>query len=253
MGRGALAPASPISAAKLYRYPAQSHEFPACHALTTAHMEDSRGQPSEHQDGKTPDPQEQSGYKLGRRPIEVAIVSQVPIPPNADNEPCQKCQEKTPRWKKLLEFIAVGLAVMVAAIYGGQLLVMKRTLDEMKGSGSNATQQANQVISNLNWLAQSMDGTLKQSQRALDASIQTSRLDQRAWLSSQIATPLFEEGKPMLVINEFSNTGKTPALGVQTCQVLEAVEYARKEINLRCGGRAQAPGLSIIRAAFGTN
>ncbi len=78
----------------------------------------------------------------------------------------------------VLAIIGIG----ALCIYGGQLGVMRGTLDEMKRGGVAATDQAWQAIGNINWLARTMDGSLQQAQRALDASIEISRTDQRAWV-----------------------------------------------------------------------
>lgn len=66
-------------------------------------------------------------------PTQVAIVSQVPPTPHTESKAGDGT--KTPRWKIVLEFFALFLAVVVAGIYGGQLWVMNRQLGEMKSSG----------------------------------------------------------------------------------------------------------------------
>jgi len=48
----------------------------------------------------------------------------------------------------------------------------------MKRSGSVATDQAWRAIGNLNWIARTMDGTLAQAERGLNASIEMTRNDQ---------------------------------------------------------------------------
>lgn len=68
---------------------------------------------------------------------------------------------------------AVGILVAGAtgiAIYK-QDQISSRTLDEMKKSGAQTTDQVWRAISNLNWMAQSMDYSQKQAKVALDETL----------------------------------------------------------------------------------
>src|SRR5580700_6072133 len=105
---------------------------------------------------------------------------------------------------------------------------MSETLSEMRSSREGGSDQTNQVIGNMNWLARTMQGAFeqsqlatkrseKQSQRALDVSISAAELDQRAWLG---IGPLRRDG--FVSGNQFPtfyvriiNSGKTPALSVE--------------------------------------
>jgi hypothetical protein len=95
----------------------------------------------------------------------------------------------------------------------------------LKQSGEQAAEQASRIIGNLNWLARSMNSALKesrraeeairrQSQAALDASIEISRDDQRAWVGVEGFTGSIAVGKPLDFTVAFRNSGKTPALGL---------------------------------------
>lgn len=86
--------------------------------------------------------QEKSSEKPERGPLKVAIVSQVAPPQSADDIAKDGNSDKTPRWKKILELSALGVAVIVAMIYGGQLSVMKHQLGLMQSSSG----QTNQLI-----------------------------------------------------------------------------------------------------------
>lgn len=95
--------------------------------------------------------------------------------------------------------------------------VAKETLDEMKASGTESTNQADKVIDHLNRLAGSFKKSTEYAKSALDTSVEAMRLDQRAWI-----------GIPEIVVNSplhtsesisykglslvFRNTGKTPAI-----------------------------------------
>jgi len=113
-------------------------------------------------------------------------------------------------------------------------VIMQGTLEEMKRSGQQSTEQAWSAIANLNWAARSMDLSQKealegirsserQSKRALDASIAASRLDQRAWVTLEEVVPQHLEATSREEANShpgvqfvlpFRNTGKTPAIKV---------------------------------------
>src|SRR5258708_31767846 len=95
------------------------------------------------------------------------------------------------RWKKVSlpnKLTVVCTAIIAAATICyviaefRQLRKMSDTLIEMKSAREGGTDQANQVIGNMNWLARTMESSLAKSQAALDASIAASRTDQRAWL-----------------------------------------------------------------------
>ena len=112
---------------------------------------------------------------------------------------------------KLFEILSFAIQVILAAvgigalcIYSGQLKVMQGTLEQMRHSGSVATDQTWQAIGNMNWLARGMDESVRQTQQAvasgkdqskvameasaaqskaaIDASVATARTDQRAWV-----------------------------------------------------------------------
>ncbi len=105
----------------------------------------------------------------------------------------------------------------------GQLSVMKNQVDEMRRSGQASTEQVWRAIDNMNWLARTMQASLGESQiardtserrskSALDASIQSSRTDQRAWIavSSPKMTNEPNIQKDYSVFVDTTNVGRTP-------------------------------------------
>jgi len=93
----------------------------------------------------------------------------------------------------------------------------------LKESGRQATIQTEKLILAANRLAQAADAAniqnvrameqnLAQARTALDAQIESSRLDQRAWvgIKSILSAPL-EVDKPIQIGVEITNVGKTPA------------------------------------------
>jgi hypothetical protein len=118
--------------------------------------------------------------------------------------------------------LATVAYVCVAAI---QLIVMRGTLAEMKRSGEQSTAQMWSAIGNVNWMARSMDWNQKvgqqsiessgrQSKHVLDASIASSRLDQRAWLGAGDNTYSITESGPIHSSVSVINTGRTPAIEI---------------------------------------
>jgi len=144
----------------------------------------------------------------------------------------------------LFEILSLGINVLLALIaigalcvYNSQLSVMRGTLTEMKRSGAAATDQAWQAIGNINWLARTMDGAFqqnrqameaseRQSKAALDASIEVTRTDQRAWVGVIETEPPTETvagenvyikaGSHSIFRAVIANSGRTPALSVTT-------------------------------------
>jgi hypothetical protein len=93
----------------------------------------------------------------------------------------------------------------------------------LKESGRQATSQTEKLILAANRLAQAADAAniqslrameqgLAQGRAALDAQIESSRLDQRAWvgIKSVVSEPL-QAGKPLQIGVEITNVGRTPA------------------------------------------
>jgi hypothetical protein len=78
------------------------------------------------------------------------------------------------------------------------------------------------------------------------------RLDERAWVSPHITTGdfrdkrLFGDGSPLVVPIVFQNTGKTPAIHVQTCVIAEFVKNDTPTVDTSCPDKAKNPGFDLI-------
>jgi hypothetical protein len=132
-------------------------------------------------------------------------------------------------WITLVAAVCVAIATIFYTRYAsGQLDTMRQTLEEMKRSGQQTTDQANRVIANMNWLASSMDGSLKEAQRALDASIADSKnvLRPYVYVSKLNLLKPVVEGKAIQAEAELLNSGRTPAIQVLTCVDLVALKSA---------------------------
>lgn len=136
---------------------------------------------------------------------------------------------------RLVEVLALvvnaGLAIVgiiALCIYSGQLKVMQGTLQEMKRSGSAATDQTWQAIGNINWLARTMDASVKQSQAALQASIDASRNDQRAWVGVEGFDGKAEIDKRLIITVALKNTGKTPAINLTVSENATPVDAGKE-------------------------
>ena len=107
-------------------------------------------------------------------------------------------ERSTLRWTKANFYI---LAITCLFI-GSQWFVMRQTLGEMRSSGAAATNQLWQAIGNMNWMARTADGSLKQAQHTLDATLKESdsenkrtvgmmhqqlEITDRAWLRVEVS------------------------------------------------------------------
>jgi hypothetical protein len=132
-------------------------------------------------------------------------------------------ERSTVRWMKVTAVIYAVTALFILL----QWKTMGDTLSEMKTSGATATDQLWQAIGNMNWMARTADGSLRQTQRgvtlsesqskkSLQSSIDFFRTDQRAWVSP--SSVVVDAPKPDITGTVFTvsykNTGKTPAINV---------------------------------------
>jgi hypothetical protein len=155
------------------------------------------------------------------RPLYVSIVSQPTPPPKPDPVPNPKQKEQTPLWKKILEFSALGIALIVAGIYGGQLWVMKHQLTEM-GRSTKAAENAAYVAC---VSAQISRSTLIEVQRgegdthgaavAAEYQAMAATQEESADLTLTVHPPTVENGKYIKIPFELINVGKTVAKKVK--------------------------------------
>jgi hypothetical protein len=83
----------------------------------------------------------------------------------------------------------------------------------------------------------------KAAKSAADTAAKTMMIDQRAWVSPHIINQIFAKDKPLVVPIQFDNTGKTPAIHVQTCVVAEPVDHDFVPI---CPESSKSPGFDVI-------
>lgn len=113
---------------------------------------------------------------------------------------------------------AVGLTVAIVLAYTAvnqldamqeQTAAMKSQLAEMKSGGV----ETGKLIAATEKIAEATSTGVVQSKTALDATIEASRLGQRAWVGpANMKMMTFEAGKPIRVEVVFTNTGHSPAL-----------------------------------------
>ncbi len=123
--------------------------------------------------------------------------------------------------------IIMVATIAYVIIAGFQLSAMQGTLAEMKRSGEQSTAQMWSAISNINWMARSMDWSQKttqkgiqasdrQSRDALQAAINQFRSEQRAWVGVSpvnLTHPI--QDSPIRGISFYTeNSGRTPANSV---------------------------------------
>lgn len=153
------------------------------------------------------------------------------------NEPHHCRPDQTPIMKIVLEVIAVGVGCSYTLAAIMQLGVMRGTLEQMKQSSAEATNQVWQAIGNVNWMARSMDGSQKQAQQAMETGdrrslealnlgIRASKLEERPWFGiSDFKVLQYEPDdpkKPFRFQISFRNSGKTPARQITTAAMFAA-------------------------------
>ena len=130
---------------------------------------------------------------------------------------------------KKSERLMIGLTAVIAltGIWGGyvvywQLKVTEGQLTEMQtgsadtkiiaGAAKTQADNTKKLADATESLAESTRNSVAQGKAALDASIETSRLDQRAWVGVVAArNPIVKPGFPVGLEVKYVNTGKTPA------------------------------------------
>ena len=88
-----------------------------------------------------------------------------------------------------------------------QLKQMQGQLEQMQGGSA----QTDRIIAEANAISASLQESLKQSKAALDASIESSRTDLRAWVGV-VGVVAVQQGQNTRFDVTYANTGKTPAI-----------------------------------------
>lgn len=134
---------------------------------------------------------------------EPALTPQIlSVPTAKSHEPSTTDIPKKSFWEK-------GLPAIVAICTAAQASFAYLQWRVTESGGA----QTDKIIATAEQISKSLEGSLKQSERALATSIEVSRTDQRAWLGIRIVdlAPM-EAGKPLRVESRLANSGKTPAL-----------------------------------------
>ncbi len=157
------------------------------------------------------------------------------------------------RWMKVTAVIYAVTALFILL----QWHTMEQTLTEMKSSGATATKQLWDAIGNMNWMARTADGALRQTRESmaagdrqskaalaasisqgkagLDVSIRSLEWSQRPWIteSSQIAEPIVfnVNGANITFLFMLDNIGHSPA---------DKVWIEAKLMNMIAGGMPSA-------------
>jgi hypothetical protein len=89
---------------------------------------------------------------------------------------------------------------------------------------------------------------------AADTSNAEFKISSRAWMTATLSNPGgVREGQPLLTIIDFVNTGKSPAVKVQTCQIAKIVDRKRaSNLDINCPSEALSPGFQVILANAST-
>jgi cell division protein FtsI/penicillin-binding protein 2 len=127
------------------------------------------------------------------------------------------------RWK-MTSIANQLLAVATVVMAFGTLFYVGVAVSQyclMKSGARETANQVNKVITEARRIADSTEKTFAQSKAALDASIEISRNDQRAWVGPiEVTLPQFSDGSHAVYLKEGSqatigvtitNSGKTPA------------------------------------------
>src|SRR5713226_9022985 len=88
---------------------------------------------------------------------------------------------------------------------------------DMKDAGT----QTDKIITADERLAKAMENSVKQAGDALNASIEASRTDQRAWIAIGTPSPTLKVGNPSILQVRIWNAGKTPAFITKGSSVIE--------------------------------
>ena len=187
-------------------------------------MNDPKSQHNQQNTDNNPQRDPATGLTVERPPDETKIGKRHTDTTNTKNKPSQ--HSRTDRIMASASVIIALATIAYAGIAFYQLKVMSTTLSEMKNSGDKTVSQTDRIITEANRLAASSEKTAQQGKRALDATIQQSRLEQRAWVGVvHTISPGYKEGEQNVYVKDgqpikmgvtIVNSGKTPARNVHT-------------------------------------
>lgn len=127
--------------------------------------------------------------------------------------------------KTLIEIHGGGIDTHDLAVAAGkQAEAAGKQFEAMKTSGAETKAQIDRLIAQQKRNADAMQGSISQAQRALDASIAASQIDQRAWVGiNTFGSPIISAGVQATAGFQIQNTGRTPAKYVRVYSVLDPV------------------------------
>jgi len=128
---------------------------------------------------------------------------------------------KTPESITALATVALAVATFANSILVGcQFSVMRAQLSEMQSAGH----QADRMIDTADRTAKASEQSAAQARAALDATIESNRLDQRAWIAIEtLTTPPVKVGEQLQIEIAYRNSGRTPATNVTSLMRIEPV------------------------------
>jgi hypothetical protein len=147
-------------------------------------------------------------------------VKQAPKTPDKDagraNKNMRVGKRRTLRDKwRLTSLPNKTISVATVVIAGASLLQFGTAVLQWREM-SDAGKQTDKIISSDERLATAMENSVAQAKTGLDASIEASRIDQRAWVGPTGEVILdIKPWKQPQITTVVSNTGKTPALHVR--------------------------------------
>ena len=122
-------------------------------------------------------------------------------------------------WLMVAATAAIALSTVLYTYYArGQLDTMQKTLNEMRSSGNVTTDQTWRAIDNMNWLAKTMDGSLKESRGMLEQAQKQTVISRQQLIGSQRAVIAFSvgfNGGPSELGVSLQNDGHITAKNVQ--------------------------------------
>jgi hypothetical protein len=132
--------------------------------------------------------------------------------------------------------IITGVAVVIvgilaACIYANQLGVMQGQLDQMSRQFPEIQKSATAAKS------------------AADTADAEFKISARAWVTANLSNPGgVQDGRPIVTIVDFTNTGKSPAVKVRTCQVSKIVDARKRSLDINCPVKRISPGFQVVLA-----